>query len=89
MILKKLSLNDFDAISKEELLEVKGGRDTGGCAGDPDGFGGTYDMGEVVLTGGPCYACADRESPRSVWQNGWGTLIRDLFMHRSGCPNAL
>lgn len=30
----------------------------GGCAGDPNGFGGTFDADEVVVTtNGPCVAC--------------------------------
>lgn len=63
---QKLGLNDFTAVGTSELLKVKGGMTTllrvdsggdGGCAeGDPDPFGGTYSMNEVVVTAtGPRY----------------------------------
>lgn len=78
---------------------VSGGGGGGGCqdsggakAGDPDGFGGTYSLDEITVTGewdAPCYACSDRDSPRPAWNPGLGTLLRDLFMHRDGCPDSL
>ena len=59
---KKLSLNDFEAVSHADLLAIKGGEgdtltqwisdgDQGVCQGDADMFGGTYDMDEVVVYG--------------------------------------
>jgi len=74
-------------------MKYDGGRGgSGGCAGDDNGFGGTFDADEFVGCGEdrrPCLSCSDGETPRPVWQSGWGTLFRDKFLHRDGCNKSL
>ncbi|WP_136468019.1 hypothetical protein [Flagellimonas onchidii] len=62
---------------------------TGGSGGPGDdrGSGGGAQVGPKTgeWVDQQCAACSEAESPRGVVQPGWGTYLRDKYLHRSGC----
>ena len=96
MKLKKLKLDDFKAVDTQDLMEIRGAQGGyGGCQGDDNGFGGTFDMDEVTVYGsdqtdGNCPTCNHLHhnqiaQPRSTYTPLGAWLLYNFSSHTSGC----